>query len=99
VLTIRPNSVTLLQTGLFPGGWGDEDVACADLLEGLLIGSPPPLGPIIERVRASRSGQKYVDPSHEVFPASDLDLALDIDRFGFAMEVTKRDGMLILHTA
>ena len=96
VLSIDPESVTLLQSGLFPGGWGDEDAACADLLQGLLRGYPPPSGQITERVRASRSGQKYVDPSHEVFPASDLDLALAIDRFGFVMEVEKRDGMLVL---
>jgi 2-phosphosulfolactate phosphatase len=97
VLSIEPDSVTLLQTGVLSGGWGDEDTACADLLQGLLTGDPPPVGSIVDRVRGSKSGQKFVDPSHGVFPASDLDLAVDIDRFGFAMEVTKRAGMLVLH--
>ena len=97
VMSIEPDSVTLLQTGVFSGDLGDEDIACADLLEGLLTGDPPPVGSIIDRVRESKSGQKFVDPSHGVFPASDLDLAVDVDRFGFAMEVTKRDGMLVLH--
>jgi len=96
LLSIAPNCVTLLQTGLLPGGWGDEDAACADLLEGLLSGAPPSVGPIIDRVRKSKAGRKFIDPSDAVFPASDLDLAVDIDRFGFAMAVTKRDGMLVL---
>jgi 2-phosphosulfolactate phosphatase len=97
VLSIGPGSVTLIQTGLLPGGWGDEDTACADLLEGLLTGDPPSVGAIINRVRASKAGQKFFDPVHAVFPASDLDLAVDIDRFDFAMEVAKKDGMLALH--
>jgi 2-phosphosulfolactate phosphatase len=96
LLSIAPDCVTLLQTGLLPGGWGDEDAACADLLEGLLSGAPPAAGPIINRVRKSKAGRKFIDPSDAVFPASDLDLAVDIDRFGFAMVVTKREGMLVL---
>ena len=95
-LSIKPASVTLLPTGLLPGGWGDEDAACADLLEGILTGDAPPYGQFIDRVRESRAGLKFVDPSHNVFPASDLDLALEIDRFDFTMEVTKRDGLLVL---
>ena len=96
ILSIGPDSVTLLQTGLRPGGWGDEDTACADLLEGLLNGQPPSVDEVIDRVRKSRAGQKFVEPSHAVFPASDLELAVDIDRFGFVMAVEKRDGLLVL---
>jgi 2-phosphosulfolactate phosphatase len=96
VLSIEPASVTLLQTGLFPGGWGDEDAACADLLEGILVGEAPPISRIINRVRESKSGQKYVEPADIVFPASDLDMALDIDRFDFAMEVRNRGGTLVM---
>ena len=96
VLSIGPDSVTLLQTGLRPGGWGDEDTACADLLEGLLTGKPPSADAIIDRVRESRAGQKFVEPSTAIFPASDLELAVDINRFGFAMEVEKKDGLLVL---
>ena len=96
-MSIEPDSVTLLQTGLLPGGWGDEDAACADLLEGLLIGTPPDAGAIIERVRKSKAGRKFVELSHGVFPSSDLDMAIDIDRFGFAMEVEKKDGLIVLY--
>ena len=96
ILQIRPNTVTLLQTGLLPGNWGDEDAACADLLEGLLTGAAPSRSQIIDRVRRSKTGRKFVNPSHPVFPASDLGLATDIDRFDFAMKVTQKDGLLVL---
>jgi 2-phosphosulfolactate phosphatase len=97
VLSIEPDSVTLLQTGLLPGGWGDEDTACADLIEGLLLGNPPSAGKVIERVRKSKAGRKFVEPPHGVFPSSDLDMAVDMDRFDFAMAVENKDGLLVLH--
>jgi 2-phosphosulfolactate phosphatase len=94
---IRPATVTLLQTGRQSGSGGDEDSACADLLEGLMGDAAPPVSQIVKRVRRSSAGQKFSDPAHPVFPAKDLDLALDIDRFDFAMTVEKRQGLPVLH--
>jgi len=94
VLRRALESVTLVQTGVHPGGWGDEDVACADLLQAYLEGRPADHVSIIERVRASRSGRHYCDPANPVFPPADLECALQVDRFDFAMQV--RSGPVAL---
>lgn len=91
-----PHAVTLLQTGVFAGGWGDDDVACADLIEALLDGRSLDLEAIRDRVRLSRSGTHYAEAGHPVFPAEDLAIALDVDRYEFAMIVHAVDGDLVL---
>ena len=93
---LSPRSLTLVETGVFPGGWGDEDKACADFLEGMFINKPPDHDAIIQRVVDSRSGLHYNDPSNTIFPPRDLALAVDIDRFDFVMKVERKDGLLVM---
>jgi 2-phosphosulfolactate phosphatase len=91
-----PNELTLIQTGLLPDeGWGDEDVACADLIEARLNGWEMDVDHIAERVRLSRSGLHF-DGTRPDFPASDLAYALQFDRFDFAMVVERIDGLPVL---
>jgi 2-phosphosulfolactate phosphatase len=96
----RPSSVTLVQSGIHPGGWGDEDVACADAIEGLLVGIPPDPAAIAHRVRTSKSGRHYSEPDHPIFPQADLDLALELDRFPWPLLVTQnKEGHLVMKPA
>jgi len=94
-----PASVTLVATGVFPGRDGDEDLACADYLAALLRGEPSNIPALIRRVRDSGSGQLFTDPDDLVFPTSDLDLCVDVDRFDFALHVERRDGLLVMRAA
>ena len=99
----QPSDVTFIQTGVFPdedahaiaGRWGDEDVACADLIEGILTGQTVDLDAIAARVRLSRSGRHYHggEPS---FPPADMEMALQFNRFPFAMRVERAGGLHIL---
>ena len=93
------SAVTLLATGVFEGGWGDEDVACGDCLQALIEGMEPDIPGAIGRVRASRSGRHYSEPNHEVFPAADLELATRVDSFPNAIEVHRDSGLLIAKVA
>lgn len=95
-LNLSPESITLIETGVFPDGWGDEDVACADLIEAQLCRENLDIDQIKHRVRESKSGRHYSDPTNQVFPPSDLGLALDIDRYDFTMEVEINDGLHLL---
>ncbi len=93
---LAPATVTFIQTGQFlEEGWGDEDVACADLIEARLRDLPVDPAAIAARVRQSRSGLHY-DGTRPAFPPADLELALRFDCFDFAMLVTKKDGLHIL---
>lgn len=93
---LSPRSLTLVETGVFPGGWGDEDKACADFLEGMLTNKPPDRNAIIQQVRDSKSGLHYSDPLNTIFPPQDLAMAVDIDRFDFVMKVERKDGLLVM---
>lgn len=91
--------VTFVLTGQRPGGFGDEDAACADLLEARLTGQPVDLGEIERRVRQSPWGQVFADPQRAEFPIQDLELCLAVDRFNFALPVIRRDRHLVLRAA
>lgn len=90
---LSPGNVTLIQTGLFPEeGWGDEDVACADAIEALLSLQTVDWESMNQRVRCSRSGIHF-DGTRPDFPPKDLEMALDFDRFHFAMVVQRSDNL------
>ena len=54
-----PPSVTLVVTGEWSDRDGDEDHACADLIEALLKGEDPPRAPFVARVRDSDFGRRF----------------------------------------
>jgi 2-phosphosulfolactate phosphatase len=96
IKSLNPPSVTFVETGVRGGGSGDEDIACADYMAGLLDGTPPELDQIERRVRNSRAAQKFVGDIRSVFPRADLEQALKVDCFDFAMEAHRRNGQLVL---
>lgn len=97
IRNLAPDNVTLIQTGLFPEeGWGDEDVACADTIENMLLGKNVDWDDISCRVRSSRSGLHY-DGTRSDFPPKDLELALRYDCFNFAMVVERKNNLYRMH--
>jgi 2-phosphosulfolactate phosphatase len=104
---LAPDEVTFVVTGLrpgfkqpaAPGGWGDEDAACAEYLQALLSGESPDSGPYLERVIRSAPGELFTDPAHPEYAAADLELCLALDRFDFAMPVHRLDGKLRMRPA
>jgi 2-phosphosulfolactate phosphatase len=94
---LRPDRVTLVITGWHAGYRGDEDQACADYLQALMRGEEPPdIDSLRRRVRQSWAGRKYTDPGQPQFSPIDLDYALAVDRFPFAMEVRRRGGRCVM---
>ena len=85
-------------TGHRPGGWGDEDAACADYIEELLRGERPDPEPFIQRVRRSLSGGHFTDPDQPELNPADLTYSTQIDRFDFAMVIERKDGLFIMDT-
>lgn len=86
VRALQPDAVTLVATGAPLGH--PEDRACADVIEAILGDRPPPalaelLAPFFagDRYRRAREGR------WPGCPATDIDLALTLDTFDFAMRV------------
>lgn len=93
---ISPEQLTIVTTGVFPNNYGDEDVACADMIEARIKGQAINTNSIIQRVQNSKAAQKF-KTGDSAFPKEDLILATQLDRFNFAMIVEKSDGLLKLH--
>ena len=89
--------VTFVITGKSYNG-GDEDLACAQYLESLLKGSQPDINPFIKRVLESRDAFPHLDPAQREFPLSDLEYCTQVDKFDFAMPITREDGNFIMRT-
>jgi 2-phosphosulfolactate phosphatase len=96
IKNLKASEVTFVVTGKTFSG-GDEDLACAEYLEQLLKGNSPDTKPFIKRVFDSRDALQHLDPQEIAFPRSDLDYCTQIDKFDFAMPVTREDGKLIMH--
>jgi 2-phosphosulfolactate phosphatase len=95
VTNLAPTEVTFVITGRSYNG-GDEDIACAEYLEALLQGTPPDRNPFVRRVMESRDAFPHLDPAQREFPLSDLDFCTRVDRFDFAMPITRADGNFIM---
>src|SRR6266498_2615130 len=91
----RTAEVTFVITGTSHSA-GDEDLACAEYLEELLKGDRPDPKPFVQRVYESRDALQHLDPAQTGFPLSDLDYCTQMDKFDFAMPITREDGRLIM---
>ena len=98
IARLRPERVTMVITGSHAGGLGDDDLACADYLEALMRGRSIDVQHVIERVRASRAGQKFTDPERPQFSAVDLEYAVDANRFSFAMMVRREEDRYVMRS-
>jgi len=96
VRRLNPDTVSFVVTGKGEDLWGDEDTACADYLEALLLGETPPPAAYLQRVWDSPTGHIFADPLKPDFPASDLDYCTRADCFDFAMQVQRKSDRLVM---
>ena len=91
----RAGEVTLLAMGTPFGGDSLEDDACADHFESLLAARTPDPQRTRDRVLQSDAAKLALDPAADWISPADLDCALDIDRFDFAMVVERESGLWV----
>ena len=85
----RPEAVTLIASADHP-----EDHACASYIEALLKGDSADLDALLAPLRASDRYRRAMSGAWPGFPPTDIELALDADRFDFAMPVRREAGYL-----
>lgn len=98
IARLRPQSVTFIITGQSEQDRADEDMACAEYIQVLLDGIIPDTLPFIRRVLESHVGRIFADPAQPNFPASDLNYCTEVDCFDFAMQVERRNGLLVMQS-
>lgn len=84
---LNPDRVTFIITGAASDGAGDEDLACAEYLSALLRRENPQPEPYLRRVSDSLEAEKT--RLSAATAAGDLEICVDLDRYPFAMLVTR----------
>ena len=91
----QPDLVSLVAMGYASRQRADEDEQCALYLRNCLQGRQPDRHAVRQLVLVGHEAQKYDDPAQPQFHPQDKDLALDIDRYAFALHVARDDGLLV----
>jgi 2-phosphosulfolactate phosphatase len=94
IRSLEPAVVTFVITGLWTDRDGDEDHACADLIEALLAHDEVDPAPFEARVRRSDFGRRFTGAPDSPLPAADLECCARANRFDFALRA-RRDGARI----
>jgi len=93
ILRDDPPLVTLVAMGAKAWQRSDEDEQCALYLRNLLLGGRPDPDAVRKLVSASADAAKFRNPELPQFHPGDLEIALDIDRYDFAIRVAYEDGL------
>jgi len=90
-LSRKPKTLTLLASADHP-----EDHACATYMAQLINNEEPDLERLLQPLKATERYQQLQSGSWPGFPPTDLELALQPDRFDFAMPATRHVGLVRL---
>lgn len=82
-----PAILTLIASADYP-----EDHACARYMESIVLGEKADLDSLLQPLRDSDRYRRVMSGTWPGFPPTDLELALEVDRFDFAMPVTRQPG-------
>jgi 2-phosphosulfolactate phosphatase len=88
----RPALVTLVAMGDSGIERTDEDELCALHLRNLLEGRPGNPAAVRDVILAGKRISDFRDPGKPHLPSEDLDIAIDIGRFDFAVRVIAENG-------
>ncbi len=90
-----PPQVTIVAMGWNARVRTDEDELCALYLRNLLQGRQPDPEAVRKLVLAGGEAAKFGDPQQPHFHREDLEIALEINKYDFAIRVVKEDGFLV----
>jgi 2-phosphosulfolactate phosphatase len=95
IKNLSPAELTFVATGQTYDG-GEEDLACAEYLEALLRGKLPDPALYLDRVWNSADAKVFHDPEVREFPELDISHCTSLDKFDFAMPVTRSNGRHVM---
>lgn len=95
LLRDNPPLVTIVAMGWNARQRTDEDEQCALYLRNLLEGRQPDRDAVRKLVLAGGEVPKFYDPAQPHFHPEDCEIAVDVDRFDFAIGIQKENGLLI----
>ena len=95
ILREDPPLVNIIAMGDRARYRSDEDEQCGLYLRNLLEGRRPDAGAVRSLVLEGGQTQKFFDQSQPQYHPQDVELALQLNRFPFAMKISREDGLLV----
>jgi 2-phosphosulfolactate phosphatase len=92
LLSAKPDRVTLVAMGKNATERTDEDEMCSLHLRNLLEARPGNLSAVREMILAGSEAERFRDPARPYLHVGDLEIALEIDRYDFAIRVSLEEG-------
>lgn len=91
----NPELVSIIAMGDRGRIRSDEDEQCALYLRNLLGGRKPSQEAVRSVVMDGGETQKFFDPAQSQYHPKDVELALELNRYPFAMKISREDGLLV----
>ena len=90
-----PDLVSIIAMGDQGVNRADEDEHCGIYLRNILEDRKPNFDAVKSLILAGGATQKFFDPQQPQFHPEDVTLALEADRYSFAMKISREDGLLV----
>ena len=90
----RPETVSIIAMGDQGRVRSDEDEQCGIYLRNVLEGRRPSFDAVKSLIMTGGATQKFFDPNQSQFHPEDVTLALELDRYPFAMKITREDSLV-----
>ena len=91
----RPETVSIIAMGDQGRVRSDEDEQCGIYLRNVLEGRRPSFDAVKSLIMTGGATQKFFDPNQSQFHPEDVTLALELDRYPFAMKITRENSLLV----
>lgn len=95
ILKDNPSLVTIIAMGDQGIVRSDEDEHCGIYLRNIMEDREPDFDAVKTLIMAGGATRKFFDPGQPQFHPEDVTLALEIDRYDFAMKISREDGLLV----
>ena len=90
-----PEVVSIIAMGDQGRVRSDEDEQCGIYLRNIMEGRSPDFAAVRSLIMTGGATQKFFDPAQPQFLSEDVALALETDRYSFAMRIGREDGLLV----
>ena len=90
-----PDVVSIIAMGDQGRVRSDEDEHCGIYLRNVIEGRKPDFDAVKTLIMSGGATQKFFDAAQPQYHAQDVDLALQADRYPFAMRISREDGLLV----
>lgn len=93
----NPPKVSFIVTGESMGRDGDEDRACGEYIQALIMNQMPKAEVFTQRVSQSTAGVSFLSEANRQILGKDLDLSIQVDRFAFSMPIIREGELLLMY--